>query len=146
MRKFFISSLLASSVVLSSGVQAKQPPEKETNAFINKMVKEHKFEKESLTSLFKSVEIKPSIIKAITRPAEGMPWHKYRKIFLGDTRINEGVKFWQENKQTLEKVSAQYGIPEEIMVAIIGVETLYGQRTGGYRVIDALRSQLHAFL
>lgn len=137
MRKIVTTSLL-SSAILSCAVQAEKVPESAANRFIEKMVNEHQFEKQSLTTLFKSVEIKPSIIKAITRPAEGMPWHKYRKIFLGDERINEGVKFWHKHKTTLAAVSEKYGIPEEVMVAIIGVETLYGQRTGGYRVIDAL--------
>ncbi len=108
------------------------------NNFIDKMVKQHQFDKAELDKLFKSVAVKQSILKAISRPAEGMPWHKYRKIFIRDKRIAGGVKFWKDNQATLEAVEKQYGVPPEIVTAIIGVETLYGKHTGNYRVIDAL--------
>ena len=108
------------------------------DAFITKMAKEHQFDKDELGILLKSVKIKENILKAISSPAESMPWYKYRKIFMTDTRINNGVKFWQDNETTLTAVEKQYGIPAEIIVAIIGVETLYGTRTGNHRVIDAL--------
>lgn len=106
--------------------------------FINKMVEQHQFKRAELVNLFKSVEIKDKIIETMQRPAEGMPWYKYRKIFIQDKRIQGGVKFWQENVQSLTAMQQKYGLPEEIIVAIIGVETLYGARTGGHRVIDAL--------
>ncbi len=106
--------------------------------FINKMVTEHQFNRAELVTLFQSVEIQPKIIDAMTRPAEGMPWYKYRKIFIRDQRIQGGVKFWQANQESLAAMRQRYGVTEEIIVAIIGVETLYGQRMGGHRVIDAL--------
>lgn len=108
------------------------------HAFIKNMVEEHNFNANDLDQLFQSVDIKQSIIETMQRPAEGMPWHKYRKIFLTQSRINSGVKFWQEHASTLEKVSQETGVPSEIIVAIIGVETLYGKHTGNHRVIDAL--------
>lgn len=107
--------------------------------FVSRMEKQHQFDAEELNQLFKSVEIKDSILKAISKPAEGtMPWYKYRKIFITDKRIAGGLKFWQENELTLAAVSQQYGVPPEIIVAIIGVETRYGGNTGSFRVIDAL--------
>lgn len=135
MKKLCFAILLASSIGFS---QAEIKETAALNVFISKMAKQHAFNKTELESLFQSVETKDSIIKAITRPAEGMPWYKYRQIFMRESRINGGVKFWQENQNVLQAMREQYGIPEEIMVAIIGVETLYGERTGGYRVIDAL--------
>jgi len=106
--------------------------------FIENMANKHQFDRDKLKQLLDQVEIKQSILKAISRPAEGMPWYKYRKIFLTDSRIKGGVKFWQQNQQALAEVEQQYGVPAEIMIAIIGVETRYGQNTGSYRVIDAL--------
>ena len=106
--------------------------------FIENMANKHQFDRDKLKQLLDQVEIKQSILKAISRPAEGMPWYKYRKIFLTDSRIKGGVKFWQQNQQVLTEVEQQYGVPAEIMIAIIGVETRYGQNTGSYRVIDAL--------
>ncbi len=108
------------------------------NIFIEQMHTKHDFKKTDLERWFDAVEIKESILKAISRPAEGMPWHKYRKIFLNKSRIQGGVKFWQENQHALNKTAERYGVPPEIVVAIIGVETLYGKHTGTYRVIDAL--------
>lgn len=123
---------------MSSLVQAEIKDRVAVDKFINKMVEEHQFEQAELAVLFDSVELQPKIIEAMTRPAEGMPWYKYRKIFMRDSRIQGGVKFWQDNQQSLTAMQQLYGVPAEIIVAIIGVETLYGERTGGHRVIDAL--------
>jgi membrane-bound lytic murein transglycosylase B len=109
------------------------------DSFIAKMQSEHQFKAEELTQLFKAVESKDSILRAISKPAEGsMPWYKYRKIFMTDSRISGGVEFWHQNELTLSTVAQQYGVPAEIIVAILGVETRYGKHTGRYRVIDAL--------
>ncbi|RLA25900.1 MAG: lytic murein transglycosylase B [Gammaproteobacteria bacterium] len=124
--------------MMSSFVHAEIKDKPAVDKFINKMVEQHQFERAELETLFQSVELKPKIIEAMTRPAEGMPWYKYRKIFMRDARIQGGVKFWQANQQSLTAMQQRYGVPEEIIVAIIGVETLYGERTGGHRVIDAL--------
>jgi len=106
--------------------------------FIGEMVKKHDFDADKLTELFKQVELRQKIVDAITRPAEGKPWHQYRPIFVTKTRINEGVAFWNENRETLERAEKEYGVPPEIIVAIIGVETRYGRHKGGYRVMDSL--------
>jgi len=108
------------------------------NSFIGQMVTKHQFDQKVLADLFNDVEIKPDIIKKISKPSESLPWHKYRKIFLKEPRIKAGVQFWQENAQTLSIVEQQTGVPAQIIVAIIGVETYYGKHTGNYRVIDAL--------
>ena len=79
-----------------------------------------------------------SIINAITRPAEGKPWKDYRPIFLTETRIRQGREFYAEHREELDRISAQTGVPAEIIVAIIGVETSYGRIKGTYRVLDAL--------
>jgi membrane-bound lytic murein transglycosylase B len=78
------------------------------------------------------------IIDAMTRPAEAKPWHQYRPIFLTAQRIDGGVRFWREHAALLEPVAARYGVPPEVIVAIIGVETAYGANTGRWRVLDAL--------
>lgn len=115
------------------------------NNFINNMVQKHQFKKAELESLFKAVDIKQNILDTISSPAEGLPWHKYRKIFLTDSRIDGGVKFWQKHQQVLAAVEQEYGIPAEIIVAIIGVETRYGTQTGHHRVIDALSTLAFAY-
>ncbi len=115
------------------------------NAFIEHMAVTHQFNKSELEKLFESVTIKDDILKKISAPAESLPWYKYRKIFMTEARINGGVKFWQQNEKTLSAVEQQFGVPAEIIVAIIGVETAYGQNTGKYRVIDALTTLAFAY-
>jgi membrane-bound lytic murein transglycosylase B len=65
-------------------------------------------------------------------------WRVYRSRFIDPTRINAGVRFWNENRKTLERAQQEFGVPAEIIVGIIGVETIYGQQMGDFRVIDAL--------
>ncbi len=78
------------------------------------------------------------IIDAITRPAEAKPWRDYRPIFLNDQRIRDGVAFWRVHADLLEPIAQQYGVPPELIVAIIGVETAYGGHVGRWKVLDAL--------
>jgi membrane-bound lytic murein transglycosylase B len=107
--------------------------------FVERMVSEYKFDEVALRQLMASAERKQSIIDAISRPAEKtLTWAEYRKIFIQDSRIDKGVIFWQANRNTLAQAAEQYGVPEEIIVAIIGVETRYGENKGSYRVLDAL--------
>ena len=75
----------------------------------------------------------------MNRPAERvLQWWQYRQIFLTDKRIAAGVEFWQEHRDSLERVSAEQGVPPQYIVAILGAETYYGRITGSYRVLDAL--------
>lgn len=109
-----------------------------SHAFIEMMIKEHGFERESLHQLFAQIEDKPRIIEVMERPAEGKPWYEYRNIFLTDKRIREGIRFWAEHAALLQQAEQRYGVPPHIIVAIIGVETFYGRHKGSYRVADAL--------
>jgi membrane-bound lytic murein transglycosylase B len=82
----------------------------------------------------------PVIAKAITPPPVGVPknWALYRSRFIEPIRIRAGVKFWQAHRDTLQRAQTELGVPAEIIVGIIGVETIYGQHTGNFRVMDAL--------
>ncbi len=106
--------------------------------FIDEMAQQHGFERTALQQLFRDTEMRDDIIAAISRPAEGKPWHQYRPLFLTETRINEGVAFWNQNAAALAAAEQKYGVSAAIIVAIIGVETRYGQHRGRYRVMDAL--------
>jgi membrane-bound lytic murein transglycosylase B len=115
------------------------------DGFIKQMVTTHQFDETALAELFDQAELNEDIIKKISRPSEGLPWHKYRKIFLKEPRINGGVQFWRENAETLASVEKETGVPAAIIVAIIGVETQYGRHTGNFRVIDALSTLAFAY-
>ncbi|MDP2901938.1 MAG: lytic murein transglycosylase B [Methylovulum sp.] len=130
--------LACAGLILSSCATPITQSEQPIHKFIKKMVDAHQFDKSGLDGLFESVAIKDEIIKKMTAPAEALPWYRYRKIFMTEARINDGVKFWHENAKTLADAQRRYGVPAEIIVAIIGVETRFGQHTGKHRVIDAL--------
>ncbi|MGZ8095392.1 MAG: lytic murein transglycosylase B [Methylosarcina sp.] len=128
-------------------ISCAQEPEKTRPAdvFIKEMALKHQFEESYLDDLFLSVELKPDIITKITLPAEKLPWHRYRKIFLTESRIRDGAQFWRDNAGALAAVEQRYGVPAHIIIAILGVETLYGQKTGNHRVIDALTTLAFAY-
>lgn len=106
--------------------------------FISNMANTHNFESAALAQVFSQADYLQSVIDAITRPAEKMPWYRYKKIFLTEDRIHGGVKYWREHADTLAAAEQEFGVPAEIIVAIIGVETRYGAHTGSYRVVDSL--------
>jgi len=94
---------------------------------------------EDLYHLLAKAEPQPKIIEAMQRPAEKVsPWWEYRRRFLTPQRIREGVAFWQQHRELLDRVAAERGVAPEYIVAILGVETFYGRITGRYRVLDAL--------
>ena len=89
--------------------------------------------------LLAAAQPQPKIIEAITRPVEKVaPWWEYRERFVTAERISDGVQFWTEHRDALEHAAAQYQVPAEYIVAILGVETHYGRNTGHYRALDAL--------
>jgi len=89
--------------------------------------------------LLAKAEPQPKIIELITKPAEKVsPWWEYRKNFLTEQRVTEGMQFMLEHRARLEKAHKETGVAPEYVVAIIGVETYYGRITGKYRVLDAL--------
>ena len=94
-------------------------------------------EKKVLATLA-GAKLQQSILDAMGKPAESKPWKDYHPLFLTDKRVDDGVAFYLANRALLEKVGKEYGVPPEIIVAIIGVETGYGRIAGKYRVLDAL--------
>jgi membrane-bound lytic murein transglycosylase B len=111
----------------------------EAKTFVEYMVTTHDYDREQLNVLMREAKRKESILQAIKRPAEkAKPWYEYRKIFVTPQRVAGGVEFWDKNARALEAVEKKYGVPAEMIVAIIGVETRYGGNMGGYRVLDAL--------
>lgn len=132
--------IAVSALMFALPVAAKLNPElPELDKFIDEVVDEFGFDRDELIDLFAQVEVKQSILNAIARPAERVrPWHEYRTIFITPARIKGGVNFWKNNAETLALAEQQYGVPAEIIVSILGVETNYGGNMGSFRVIDAL--------
>ncbi len=136
LHKFLIAILF---FLISSTAYGAELNQAEQKKFIQEMVNEHSFDKQALERIFTKVELLDYVLEVIQKPAEkSKEWHEYRKIFLTQERIDKGVLFWQENRDLLMEVEKEYGVPREMIVAIIGVETYYGKFKGKYRVIDSL--------
>ena len=111
----------------------------EVKRFIDLMVLKHEYDRKTLISVLREARTQATILEAISNPAEATKsWHEYRAIFLTNKRIKAGADFWSEHQSELKRISNETGVPCEILVGIIGVETYFGSNTGGYRVLDAL--------
>jgi membrane-bound lytic murein transglycosylase B len=107
-------------------------------SFIEEMVSEG-FERSDLEQVFVEAEYQQGIIDAISRPAERvLTWDSYQDIFLTERRLREGRAFVEMHQETFARAEETYGVPTEVIAAIIGVETFYGRIKGKHRVIDAL--------
>ena len=113
----------------------------EVRDFIQSMHTQHGFDTAHLTRQFATIHSNPTVLRAI-RPA-AVPelqrsWQRYRERFLNERRLIQGLRFWQENRAELSRAEAIYGVPQQIIVAIIGVETEYGRNMGKFGVLEAL--------
>jgi membrane-bound lytic murein transglycosylase B len=116
------------------------------SAFIDRMVAEHGFSEQELAGILGGVQIQQSALNSISRPAERVvPWYEYRNIFMNAARIDSGAAFWREHEAELMRTSVRYGVDPEMILAILGIETLFGERMGNYRVVDALGTLAFAY-
>ncbi len=139
---FILLSFFISSAEIQSAPAAPTPYGKreDVQAFVREMVERHGFVERELNFLFSRARRETAILTAIQPPKDpkARSWQAYRARFVNETRIAEGVEFWRRNAAALERAEKALGVPPEIVVGIIGVETLYGRQTGSWRVIDAL--------
>ena len=111
----------------------------EAKTLINELVNEHSFDESFVKDVLLNAEKKQKIIDSISKPAEfTWTWDRYKKLFIEEKRIKNGKLFINENLTTLQKAEKEFGVPKEVITAIIGVETRYGKIQGNYRVIDSL--------
>jgi membrane-bound lytic murein transglycosylase B len=115
--------------------------------FIDEMVVQHGFDQASLETLFSQVRFVDSAVQLVKPAPPGKPknWQAYSARFIEPIRIRAGVRFWNENASALERAEAAYGVPAEIIVGIIGIETIYGRDTGRFRVLDTLATLAFAY-
>jgi membrane-bound lytic murein transglycosylase B len=140
--RFIVTGFVCSASALwAPGSIANEPyvARPEVQAYIDELVETHQFSRAALEEVFSQSNRQDRIIELMSRPAERrLVWHEYRKILVDEPRISQGVTFWQDNRAALERAETIYGVPPEIIVAIIGVETRYGRVTGNFGVVDAL--------
>jgi len=132
--------LLACATCLPAQAKDAYTQRPEVRAFVRDMAERHAFVESELQFLFSRARRMESVLKAITPPKDPRErsWRAYRERFVNEVRIGEGLAFWRRHEAVLARAAEAHGVPEEIIVAIIGVETLYGRNAGGFRVIDAL--------
>jgi membrane-bound lytic murein transglycosylase B len=139
--RFALLAALACTPALAQPVTAaafdlKRP---EIVAFVNEVVSRDGLSRKEVRELLKAAQPQPKIIEMMNKPIEKVsPWWEYRDHFLTSERINDGVQFWNDHKEALERIAAEYQVPAEYIVAILGIETRYGRVLGHYRVLDSL--------
>jgi membrane-bound lytic murein transglycosylase B len=108
--------------------------------FVREMASRHGFSEAELTEVFARTRASETAVRLMTPAPAGAKksWSQYRSRFIEPVRMREGLRFWREHRATLRRASARFGVPEEIIVSIIGIETLYGRQAGDFRVMDAL--------
>jgi membrane-bound lytic murein transglycosylase B len=102
------------------------------------MVARHGFTRSELDEAFGSARSVPQIVELMDRSASPRPWDEYRSLFVTSEKITGGARFWDENADALELARQRYGVPEEIVTAVIGIETHYGKNRGRFKVLEAL--------
>jgi membrane-bound lytic murein transglycosylase B len=115
--------------------------------FIDGMVTQHGFERTALETLFGQVRYIDTAVQLVKPAPPGKPknWQAYSARFIEPIRIRAGVRFWEDNAEALKRAEAAYGVPAEIIVGIIGIETIYGRDTGRFRVLDSLTTLAFAY-
>ncbi len=136
--RHLFSAVLSLALCWSAHAENALLHRKDVQHFINNMVVHDKFSRSELYASLKAAQFQPQIIESMDKPYEKKTWDVYKALFLTPQRVKAGVEFWQANAETLARAQKEYGVPAEMIVAILGVETQYGKRQGEYRVLDAL--------
>lgn len=152
----FLSGMFVTSSALIAGctpaqsqaeISAQQTPATKryqnnpaVEAFISDLATRHHFEPSMLRALFEQAKYSDAVVKLEQPSLTSAPrnWLSYQSRFLNPERINAGVRFWRTHQDALQRAHQEFGVPPEIIVGIIGVETFYGRNMGHYPVLDVL--------
>lgn len=127
------------SLSISLSTFADYSMHKDSKAVIDELVNEYGFEESYVVDVLKNAKKRNEMLVSVANPAEKTKtWDDYKAIFIKKKRIRDGKKFINDNLQTLERAQEEFGVPKEVITAILGVETDYGRVMGKYRVIDSL--------
>ena len=134
-----MKNLILIAVLFNASIFADYSNHKDSKEVIDELVNEHGFEESFVINVLKQAKKRKTALNSVARPAEKTKtWDDYRAIFLKKKRISDGKKFIQNNITVLERAEKEFGVPKEVITAILGVETDYGNIMGSYRVIDSL--------
>lgn len=132
------AAVLLIAAVAQPATAAERKLRPEIASFIEEMAGKHGFERAALARLFGQAQPRPAVIRAISTPGTARPWHEFRARLVDEIRIAGGVEFWRQHAAVLARAGREYGVPPEIIVATIGIETLYGRQSGTFSVLEAL--------
>lgn len=111
---------------------------KDVQNYISDFSKKYNIPKSTLDNLFLAVKPRKKVIHKTNHPAEAMTWDRYKHLFITQSKVRNGVKFWHDHQATLAKAEEEYGVPASIIVATIGIESNYSSNKGKFRVLDTL--------
>ena len=134
-----MKNLILIAILFNVSIFADYSNHKDSKEVIDELVNEHGFEESYVINVLKQAKKRKTALNSVARPAEKTKtWDDYRAIFLKKKRISDGKKFIQNNISVLERAEKEFGVSKEVITAILGVETDYGNIMGSYRVIDSL--------
>ena len=135
---FFRSFLFCATLATAASAQPAPDPGAAEKQFAQMMASEHGLDAAAVLETLHRAQYRQSVIDTMTRPAEAKPWKDYRPIFVTQRRIDDGAAFLEAHRTLLDRTGKQYGLPPQMIAAIIGVESNYGRTPMRYRVLDAL--------
>ncbi len=142
-RTLLITGLLG--IFFAQPTLSAEPPAlaPEVQAFVSEVASRHHLNPEEIGQILAQAENLEELIRSkFQRSAEATwPWYRYRKNFLSSKRVQNGLKFWNSRAALFEQAEKEFGIAQEVLAAIVGVETNYGKRPGKIRVLDSLYTQ-----
>jgi len=145
MKKLLITTVLSLACYAIPGNAIELDASPTMSALSDRLINDGLYTRAELEGLLGPIEIDKGVLKLLDRQAEAKPWHEYKNIFLRQDRILAGKTFMQRNRALLEAVDDKYGVPPEIITALIGVETFYGTRMGSRSVLRSLATLTAAY-
>ncbi|MFQ5580671.1 MAG: lytic transglycosylase domain-containing protein [Nitrospiria bacterium] len=138
----------AASVFAAADTQSRSVPlhDPRYKALMRELEGKHRFDSDGLDTLFKKVVFQPEIMQNFKRPAERLPYYKYRKRFINDPLVTKGQAYVQKNGSLLQAVEEKYQVEKEVVSSILGIETKFGQPgIERYRAFDILNTAFALF-
>lgn len=146
MKNLLISTLTLTSMMLigigaslvASPSLASFAQRTDVSEFIDSMVTKYDFDRNTLVVTLDEVEIQTNVLTSMSQPFEAKPWYVYRDRLVTPAKVASGVAFWKQHERVLQRAEQVYGVPANILVAVLGIETNYGENQGAYPVLDTL--------
>lgn len=136
-----IIMIILISCIFANGFARENPPnniQTARNDYINMLVKKYHFNKQLLDQWFAKQKMNTQVIADLNTPYEEKPWQQYKDLFLTKSRLQTGLIYWHQNAKILARAEKVYGVPASVIIAIIGIETKYGEYLGNFPTFNTL--------